>query len=541
MTTIAGLNRVRRFRHHVIAGGIALGLALGGSAAIAETPKDTLVMAKNINDIINLDPAEVFEFTSIEMIANIYDRVMTFEPDNLTKLVGGVVESYEISEDGKTITMQLRPGQVFHSGNPVTTEDVAFSLQRVIKLNKTPSFIFTQFGWDADNVDDAVQALDDTTVQLYILSDLSASVALSALSSGVGSVVDKQLVMSNEIDGDLGYKWLQTNTAGSGPYILKTWKPNEIVTMEANPNFRGGEPTMKRVIMRHVPEAAAQRLLLEKGDVDMARNLTPDQAAGLAGNADVTIESDAKSLVYYTAINTTNEVLGNPKFQEAMRYLVDYQGMVDSFLKNQYFIHQSFWPSGFWAALDDTPFALDIERAKGLLQEIDIPDDFSVNIDTLNESPFSEIAQSIQQTLGQAGIKSEIVLSEGKTLWPKYRARKHDLIVAYWGPDYLDPHSNADSFADNPDNRLEAQLGGKLAWRNAWADEEVNALTKKAAATLDTDERELMYLDLQKRLQDQSPFVVMFQQNEQLAMRSNVKGFVNGPSSDLVFYRNTTK
>ena len=132
-------------------------------------------------------------------------------------------------------------------------------------------------------------------------------------------------------------------------------------------------------------------------------------------------------------------------------------------------------------------------------------------------------------------------MSEGKTLWPKYRARKHDLIVAYWAPDYLDPHSNADSFAHNPDNRLEAQLGGKLAWRNAWSDEEINALTEKAAATLDTDEREKMYLELQKRLQDQSPFVVMFQQNEQLAMRSNVKGFVNGPSSDLVFYRNTTK
>ncbi len=116
----------------------------GGSAAIAQTPKDMLVMAKNI----------VFEFTGIEIVANVYDRVMTFDPDNLTKLVGGVVESWEIAEDGKTITFQLRPGQKFHSGNPVTTEDVAFSLQRVIKLNKTPSFIFTQFGWTADNVDD---------------------------------------------------------------------------------------------------------------------------------------------------------------------------------------------------------------------------------------------------------------------------------------------------------------------------------------------------------------------------------------------------
>ncbi|MDH3912959.1 MAG: ABC transporter substrate-binding protein, partial [Rhodospirillales bacterium] len=126
---------------------LALGLvlALGGTVATAKTPNDTLVMAKDMSDIITLDPAEVFEFTGGELIANIYDRVMMFEPEDLTKLVGGVAESYTVSDDGKTITLKVRAGQTFHSGNPVTAEDVAFSLRRVIKLNKTPSFIFTQF------------------------------------------------------------------------------------------------------------------------------------------------------------------------------------------------------------------------------------------------------------------------------------------------------------------------------------------------------------------------------------------------------------
>ena len=111
---------------------------LVAGAAQAATPKNTFVMAKDIADIITMDPAEVFELTTGEIIANVYDRVMMFEPEDLQTLVGGVTESYEVSNDGKTITFKLRSGLKFHSGNPVRAEDVAWSLQRVVKLNKTP-------------------------------------------------------------------------------------------------------------------------------------------------------------------------------------------------------------------------------------------------------------------------------------------------------------------------------------------------------------------------------------------------------------------
>ena len=74
---------------------------------MAATPADTLVIAKNIDDIITLDPAEAYEFTGIEMVANIYDRIMRFEPTDINKLVPGVAESYTASEDGKTITFKI--------------------------------------------------------------------------------------------------------------------------------------------------------------------------------------------------------------------------------------------------------------------------------------------------------------------------------------------------------------------------------------------------------------------------------------------------
>ena len=83
---------------------------LGLPAANAATPKNTIVMAKDISDLITLDPAEVFELSGGEVIANIYDRLMMYEPDDLSKLVGGVAESWEVSDDGKTYTFKLLEG-----------------------------------------------------------------------------------------------------------------------------------------------------------------------------------------------------------------------------------------------------------------------------------------------------------------------------------------------------------------------------------------------------------------------------------------------
>jgi len=521
--------------------GIAALILASVAPSQAATPKDTFVMAKDIADIITMDPAEVFELTTGEIIANIYDRIMMFEPEDLQNLVGGVAESWQISGDGKTITFTIRPGLEFHSGNPVRAEDVAWSLQRVVKLNKTPAFIITQFGWNADNVDSLVKALDASRVAVTITEEFSPGLVLNALSAGVASVVDKQLVMSHEKDGDLGYEWLKSHSAGSGAFSLRTWKANEIVTLEANAKYRHGEPGMKRVILRHVSEPSSQRLLLEKGDIDMARNLTPDQIKGIEGNAELEVDGYPKGTIVYMAANAGHPILGKPEVVQALRYLVDYESMANTFLAGQFVVHQAFWPAGLWAALEENPYQQDVAKARALLEKAGYPDGFELTIHTLTNSPFPEIAQSVQANLARGGIKANIVTLEGKTLWPKYRAREHDIILARWSPDYVDPHSNADAFAHNPDNRLEAKLTGVLAWRNAWADDASNELAVAARNELDLAKRKQEYLDLQRMLQQTGPYVIMFQQNEQVARRNNLDGFVSGSNFDLVFYRNVIK
>jgi peptide/nickel transport system substrate-binding protein len=258
-------------------------LALALREAQAATPKDTVVIASQIDDLITMDPGEAYEISAQILLSNVYDRLLRYEAEDLTKLAGGVAESWSFSEDPKTYTFKLRPNQKFESGAPVTAEDMAFSLQRVVLMNKTPAFLFTQLGWSKDNVKDLIKALNPATLQFKIVNDYAPSLVLNLMATVAASVVEKKVALANEKNGDLGNEWLKTHSATSGAYKLISWKANESVTLEANPSYRLHAKT-KRVIVRHVPEPATQLLMVEKGDIDMAWNLQADQLKSLVGN-----------------------------------------------------------------------------------------------------------------------------------------------------------------------------------------------------------------------------------------------------------------
>ena len=166
--------------------------------------------------------------------------MLRYEAEDPTKLVGGVAESWTVSPDAKTFVFKLRPNQKFASGAPITADDMAWSLQRVVLLDKTPAFLFTQLGWSKDNVKDLVQATDPGTVTFKITEDLAPSLVLNLMSTFAASVVEKKVAMANETNGDMGNAWLKSHSAGSGPYNLVSWKADESVTLEANPNYHLG-------------------------------------------------------------------------------------------------------------------------------------------------------------------------------------------------------------------------------------------------------------------------------------------------------------
>ncbi len=446
----------------------AAALIAGNAPSFAATPADTVVIADKIDDIVSLDPAESFEFSGNDALNNVYDRLIEIDPVTM-KLKPGLAESWSVSDDGKTYTFKIRQGVKFHSGNPVTAEDCAWSLQRAVKLNKTPSFILTQFGFTPDNVEQMIRASGDE-VQITTDKEYAPSFFYNILTAIVASVVDKKEALAHEDNGDMGYNWLKTHSAASGPFMLRSWKPNDSLVLEKPDGFTyfNGDVAMRRVYVRHVAESSAQRLLIEKGDVDIARRLTPNDVEAVAQNSDVKIKEEVRGRIFYLAANQKVEPLSNPKVMEAIKYAIDYDGMVNSFLKGQFKVHESFLPEGFLGAIDDNPYKLDIDKAKSLLKEAGYENGFSVTLWVRNDQQRIDMAQSIQDTLGKIGIKVQLKTGTGSEILGDYRARKHELILEAWGPDYPDPQTNASTFASNPDNSDEAKLTGVLAWRNGF-------------------------------------------------------------------------
>ncbi|CAH1679410.1 Peptide/nickel transport system substrate-binding protein [Hyphomicrobiales bacterium] len=520
--------------------GLMAGLLASTSPVAAATPKDTLVLAWAIDDIITLDPAESFEISAGEIMGNTYDRLVRFDVSDPSKLYGDIAESWTVSDDGKLYTFKLKPNLKFASGNPLTADDVVYSLQRAVKLDKTPAFILTQLGWSKDNADGKVKKVDDLTLTLETDKPYAPSFVLNCLTANVAAIVDKKLVEANAKDGDMGYGWLKTHYAGSGPLKIRDWRANEILAMERNDNYYGEKSKLPRVIYRHVKESATQRLLLEKGDVDVARNLEPGDLDAVAKNADVAVTSTPKGTIYYFSLNQKNPTLAKPEVREAMKYLVDYDAIGQTFIKGIGEIHQTFLPKGLLGASDEKPYKLDVAKAKELLAKAGLKDGFTITMDVRNTQPVTGIAEAVQRSFAQAGIKMDIIPGDGKQTLTKYRARNHDLYIGQWGADYWDPHTNADTFARNPDNSDNAS-SKTLAWRNDW---DIPELTKKADAAVlerDTEKRAQLYKDMQKDVLATSPYVIIFQMIETAGVRKDVKDFKLGPTSDTTYTFKATK
>jgi peptide/nickel transport system substrate-binding protein len=523
---------------------------LSAPQAFAATPADTLVEGFAIDDIITLDPGEAFELSAAEVTANTYSKLVMLDPKDTSKVIGELADSWTISDDGLTYTFKMKPGLKFASGNPITAADVAYSFERAVKLDKSPAFLLTQFGLSGDNITDKAKAVDDLTFALTVDKPYAPSFVLNVLTATVASVVDKQFVVSKakpvtptaeyKYDNDFNNEFLKTGYAGSGAYKIMTQRTNEAVVLEANPNFFGEKAKIKRVIYRHMKESSGQRLALENGDIDIARNLEPNDLSAISGKKDLATISAPKGTLYYFSLNQKNANLAKPEVREAFKYLVDYDAIGETLIKGIGKIHQSFLPEGQLGASSENPYKLDVAKAKELLAKAGLKDGFTVTMDVRNTQPVTGIAEAVQQTLAQAGIKLEIIPGDGKQTLTKFRARTHDIYIGQWGSDYFDPNSNAETFTSNYDNSDQGK-NKTLAWRNAWDVPELTKKTQSALLEKDSAKRAAIYQDLQKEVLETSPFVVIFQQVEVAGYSAKLKDFKLGPSFDTNFVYTISK
>jgi len=303
---------------------------------------------------------------------------------------------------------------------------------------------------------------------------------------------------------------------------------------------REGAPRNREVIVLNVKEPSSQRLLLENGDADYARDVDLDQMAALARDPAIRFDRAPQSLLTYMGLNQRNPFLRRPEVIEAFKYLVDYDGIAEGLLGGTRIVHQSFVPDGILGADDARPFRYDPQRAQALLAAAGLGHGFAVTMDVIGGSPWIDIAQALQAGFARAGVRLQILPGDDKEMLTKYRARRHDIYLGDWGSDYPDPQSNAQAFVTDNDMGDKAALK-TLAWRNSWQDPALAARVEAAAREHDITKRAALYQEIERDHQQVAPFVILFQDVAFAAHRSDVDGLVLGPGPDHTLYAGIAK
>ena len=508
----------------VVALTVGLTVALGVSqAAAGQAAGKTLIIALDQSDMKTLDVSRQFEFAAAFICLNTYDSLlMPKSPTDLNTYVPALATSWSVSKDGKEYTFKLRQNVKFASGNPFTAEDVRFTFTRLKNLKGNAS-------WQMDPLKE-VQVVDPYTVKM-ILNEPNGD-WLAILSGQNGGVIDSKLAKEHAASDsptadkdDKAEEWLNQNSAGSGPFILKGWLRSTGITLERNPNYWGTAPKVAKVDISDVTSPATQKLQVENGDVDIALNVTPDLVATMRNNKNVKIINGQSLDNMYLGMTCDPQIhpeLGKKEVRQAIRSAIDYDGIIA--LTNKQAVRG---PAVFsigvlgltQADADRLNPKLDLKKAKELLAKAGVPNGFKFPLRYgTGPSPvgitYDSIAQKIQADLKKVGIEVQLLPEEFGTMMTKYRAKTEAAVISYNTPDFLGP-------SDWVGQMVLHTWGPRLHYDSPKAKD----LANKAAAETDPKKRIPMYQDLLKLLLDEGPYAMLVQGKTQVVTRPNIHGY----------------
>jgi peptide/nickel transport system substrate-binding protein len=497
------------------------------TTAPAAGGNQNLIIALDQADVKTLDPAREFEFQAAFIVLNTYDTLIAQKgADDLNTFVPVLAKSWTISPDGKEYTFVLRDDVKFASGNPFSADDVKFSLLRLKNIKGNPA-------WMMDPLKDVV-VVDPHTVKTT-LND-SFGDWLAVLAGPNSGIQDSKLVMQHNgsaaADADTTDKadeFLDQNSAGSGPFILKGWQKNNSITMERNPNYWQAPAKLAKVEIRDVNSPATQKLQVENGDVDVALNLTPDLVDPLKNNPNVKVlpgQSLDNLYMGMTVDPALNPNLAKKEVRQAIRAAVDYDGIL-ALTNNTAVRGPAVYSVGILgltqADADRLNPKTDLAKAKELMSAAGLSSGFSFPLDYgTGPSPvgisYESIAQKVQADLKKINIDVQLVPHEFLTMMTMYRAKQQVAVISYNAPDYL----GASDWADQ-------MILGTWAPRLHYDSKEAQDLAKQGDAATDPQKRIELYQNMLKLLLDEGPYVMLVQGKVNVVTRPNVQGYTFFP------------
>ena len=363
--------------------------------------------------------------------------------------IPNLASSWDISSDGKTYVFTVRDGVTFTTGAPLNAQAVVDSLKRsfyVIELDKATS----RFSWITDV--ESVEATGDMEVTLKMKNAFAPLLAI--LASKQFLIVDAAELKKNEVDGDWGAAWGATNSVGTAAYHITGWEPEQRLTLSRNENYWGGHdgvgPGADELIFANIPENATAELMMSKGEVDVALQMDPISLKTLDLNSKVYTFSYPSLITCNFLIDRRNEHAKNDKVLEAIKYSIDYDGLLSTVAMGLGKVHQSLILPGMLGhdPAISNQFTYDTDKAKALLAEAGYPNGFDIKIQNragaCGSVVYSKGVEFLQASLKKSGINATIEQSTGSRFWGEIgKGELRDIGICGLGATYFDPDNPA--------------------------------------------------------------------------------------------------
>jgi peptide/nickel transport system substrate-binding protein len=504
----------------MLQGSAAIGASTlaGGWPAVSFGAQERLV-TRIERDIQNLDPANRIGTPEGNILRAVQRRLVMFKPGSLEWELDAAESIKQV--DDTTIEFTLKPGIMFQQDyGELTAEDVKFSFERFNNPPEGQEPATYAKDWGAlDHVE-----VTGTHSGKIILKNAAPALWVIALSDVSGCIISKKAYE------ELGLEKMKTMAIGAGPYVLAEWKPNESITLRADPNYIGPQPYFKEVVMRPIQESKTAQLAFRADEIHFTKLDDPAGAEALKDDPSADIITLPSINYVWIGMNVEKAPLDDIKVRQAIRMAMDVDQAILAGYNGTVERANALMAPGLVGYWKDAPvYQRDVEGAKKLLAEAGHADGISVRLTTLNQSQFVTAAQVIQANLAEAGINLELEVLDGGTFWSMGEGEAGEnleLSLQQFGGK-ADPSFQTQWFVSD-------QVG-EWNWQR-WKSEDYDKLNAEAESTTDEAARAEAYIKMQQLMDESAAYVWLTHEVNMFASKKWLKPAIL-PNGDDWQYR----
>jgi peptide/nickel transport system substrate-binding protein len=447
----------------------------------------------------------------------IYSGLVRSDPTGRTNnIVPSLAQRWTVSSGGKTYTFYLRPGLKFSNGQPVTAEDVAWTLNRFgnPKINAIMAAVAGGFGH--------ATVVNNTTVKVQLTKPVAAF--LYDISIWPAFILPKNLVTK---EGAAFYN----HPVGTGPFMVQKFVKGSYITFARNPNYwESGKPYLNSIRFNFVSDSNTRILALESGAAQEMDVVPFSQVNTLRGTKNITVQSAKVPLFLGLWLNHARKPFTDLNVRKALQYAIDRPLLNKEIFDNLGVIPNTVLMKFALDASDSVvkPYPYDVTKAKALMAQSKFPHGFSTTLTYPSGTDFyRQLALALQQEFGAIGIKVKLIEQDTPTVTNDWFTRNYDMVFPFasFTSDLTVPDEYADFLAN--------WSNGFMGFDSNWRDPTINAMVLKFESTLSQSKRATEWTQIQQALMNQTPVINVLSLPFVNAHQSKVCGtYLDGLGSD---------